>query len=204
MRLPACFLLAILATGARAQAPADPFEVTFRTLPAGGTGTVSRKTFTPPSLGYIEDYNLYLPPGHGASPTQKYPAIYLLHGGFGDWSSWNSGGVVQQIYFREGEMVGASRPVAAILPPDNVKIRFYVREGELPKIGIGEDVHVACDGCAANLSAKVYFIAGSAEYTPPVIYSESERSKLVYLVQARPAQPGSLRIGQPVTVTAGE
>jgi HlyD family secretion protein len=114
------------------------------------------------------------------------------------------GGVIQQIYFREGEMVGASKPVVAILPPDNVKIRFYVQENELPKIAIGEDVRVSCDGCASDLTAKIYFIASSAEYTPPVIYSESERAKLVYLVQARPAQPGSFRIGQPVTVTAGK
>lgn len=113
------------------------------------------------------------------------------------------GGVIQQIYFREGEMVGAAKPVVAILPPDNVKIRFYVQESELPKIRLGEDVRVACDGCASDLTAKIYFIASSAEYTPPVIYSESERGKLVYLVQARPAQPGNFRIGQPVTVTAG-
>ncbi|MFN7966471.1 MAG: alpha/beta hydrolase-fold protein [Acidobacteriota bacterium] len=99
-------------------APADPFEVTFRTLPAGGTGTVSRKTFTPPSLGYTEDYNLYLPPGHGASPTQKYPAIYLLHGGFGDWSSWNSGGVVQQIVDRLVD-AGAIEPVIVAMPDGN-------------------------------------------------------------------------------------
>jgi HlyD family secretion protein len=114
------------------------------------------------------------------------------------------GGVIQQIYFREGEMVGASKPVAAILPPDNVKIRFYVQETELPKIAIGAEVRVSCDGCAPNLAARVYFIASNAEYTPPVIYSESERSKLVYLVQARPAQPGNFRIGQPVTVTASQ
>lgn len=114
------------------------------------------------------------------------------------------GGVVQQIYFREGEMVGASRPVVSILPPDNVKIRFYVREAELPTLKIGDDVRITCDGCAPNLTAKIYFIASSAEYTPPVIYSESERSKLVFLVQARPAQPSNFRIGQPITVLPGQ
>ncbi len=93
--------------------------------------------------------------------------------------------------------------MVSILPPENVKVRFYVRETDLAKIKIGEDVQVSCDGCATNLTAKIYFIATSAEYTPPVIYSESERAKLVFLVQARPAQPDNLRIGQPVTVRLG-
>ncbi len=99
-------------------APADPYEVTFRTLAASSTGTVARKQFTPPSLGYVEDYNLYLPPGHGASPTQKYPALYLLHGGFGDWSSWNSGGVVQQIVDRLIDQ-GDIEPVIVAMPDGN-------------------------------------------------------------------------------------
>ena len=45
------------------------------------------------------------------------------------------------------------------------------------------------------------FIARSAEYTPPVIYSLEERAKLVYLIEARPDDPSKLRVGQPVTVT---
>jgi HlyD family secretion protein len=43
-------------------------------------------------------------------------------------------------------------------------------------------------------------IATQAEYTPPVIYSLEERNKLVFLIQARPTRPDSLRVGQPVTV----
>ena len=45
------------------------------------------------------------------------------------------------------------------------------------------------------------FIASSAEYTPPVIYSRDDRSKLVYLIEARPSEPDKFRVGQPVTVT---
>jgi HlyD family secretion protein len=59
---------------------------------------------------------------------------------------------------------------------------------------------VTCDNCAADLTAKIYFIATSAEYTPPVIYSVDERNKLVFLVQARPSNPASLRVGQPISV----
>lgn len=109
-------------------------------------------------------------------------------------------GVVQQIYFREGELVVAGRPIVAILPPGNVKVRFYVAQALLPRIAIGDTVAVHCDGCGAQ-QAKISFIARQAEYTPPVIYSEQERSKLVFLVEAIPEKPESLRVGQPVSVS---
>jgi len=109
-------------------------------------------------------------------------------------------GTIQQIYFRPGEMVAAGRPVVALLPPGNVKIRFFVSEVLLPTITLGDTVRVRCDGCASDVDARVSFISRTAEYTPPVIYSLEERSKLVYLIEARPQQPESLRVGQPVTV----
>jgi HlyD family secretion protein len=109
-------------------------------------------------------------------------------------------GTVQQIYFREGEMVPAQRPVLSIMPPGNMKVRFYVAEPDLPRIAIGDEVRITCDNCAPDLTARIYFIATTAEYTPPVIYSLDERNKLVYLVQARPSRPDVLRVGQPISV----
>ena len=109
-------------------------------------------------------------------------------------------GTIQQIYFREGEMVPERRPVLSIMPPGNLKLRFFVPETELPKLAIGDEVKVTCDNCSPDLTAKIYFIATSAEYTPPVIYSLDERNKLVYLIQARPARPDALRVGQPVSI----
>jgi HlyD family secretion protein len=109
-------------------------------------------------------------------------------------------GTIQQIYFREGEMVPAQRPALSIMPPGNLKLRFYVPEPDLPKLAIGDEVRVTCDNCAADLTAKIYFISTSAEYTPPVIYSLDERNKLVYLIQARPSRPNALRVGQPISV----
>jgi len=112
-------------------------------------------------------------------------------------------GTIQQIYFREGEMVPAQRPVLSIMPPGNMKLRFFVPESDLPKLSVGDEVRVTCDNCAADLTAKIYFIATSAEYTPPVIYSLDERNKLVYLIQARPSRPDDLRVGQPISVFVG-
>jgi HlyD family secretion protein len=109
-------------------------------------------------------------------------------------------GSVEQIYFRVGEMVSAGKPVVALLPPDNLKVRFFVNEAALPRIRLGDTVKVQCDGCAADLTATVSFIARSSEFTPPVIYSTEERAKLVFMIEARPQRPDRLRVGQPVSV----
>jgi len=112
-----------------------------------------------------------------------------------------SGGTIQQVYYRPGETVPAGRPVVALLPPQNLKLRFFAPETLLPEIKYGETVTVSCDGCEKGLTANVSFIARSTEYTPPVIYSLDERAKLVYLIEARPREPEKFRVGQPVTVT---
>ena len=109
-------------------------------------------------------------------------------------------GSIQQIYYRPGELVPAGRPVVSLLPPGNIKLRFFVPETVLPKIALGDAVTIHCDGCKAAVPAKVTFISRTSEFTPPVIYSLDERSKLVYLVEARTDAPGDLRVGQPVDV----
>jgi HlyD family secretion protein len=110
-------------------------------------------------------------------------------------------GTIQQVYYRPGETVAPGRPVVALLPPANLKIRFFAPETQLPEIKFGDTVAISCDGCQQGLTGKVSFIARSAEYTPPVIYSLDERAKLVFLIEARPDQPEKFRVGQPVTVS---
>lgn len=110
-------------------------------------------------------------------------------------------GTVQQVYFRSGEMVSGLRPVVALLPPGNIKLRFYVPEAALPKLRLGQTIGVDCDGCAEGISARVSFMSASAEYTPPVIFSLEERSKLVFRVEAVTQTPDKLRVGQPVSVS---
>ncbi len=114
-------------------------------------------------------------------------------------------GTIQQLYYRVGELVPAGRPVVAILPPGNLKIRFFVNEATLPKLKLGDPVTILCDGCDPDITARISFIARSSEFTPPVIYSLDERSKLVFLVEARTSdRPDRLRVGQPVSVVLGE
>jgi HlyD family secretion protein len=113
-------------------------------------------------------------------------------------------GVVQEVYFRPGEVVNAGQAVVAVLPPRNLKVRFFVAEPERAKLQVDQTIKLSCDGCSPDLHAKINFISREAEFTPPVIFSREQRKKLVYLVEARPEGPAiELTAGQPVTVTLG-
>ena len=111
-------------------------------------------------------------------------------------------GLVADTLFVRGEWVPAGAPVVSILPPGNIKVRFFVPEPVLGSVSEGQAVSITCDGCAAAVPARVTYIAPQAEYTPPVIYSRESRSKLVFLVEARPAPQDAPRLhpGQPVDV----
>lgn len=110
---------------------------------------------------------------------------------------------VSDTYYVVGDWVPAGGVVASLLPPANVKIRFFVPETELGRVKPGQTVNFNCDGCAAAMSATVSFISDRAEFTPPVLYSKENRAKLVYLVEAKPAADvaAKLNAGQPVDVT---
>ena len=109
---------------------------------------------------------------------------------------------VADTFFRVGEWVNAGQPVVALLPPGATKARFFVPESELGALQTGQPVSLHCDGCGAPIRARIEFIATQAEYTPPVIYSNTQRARLVFMVEARPDARDGLRLkpGQPVDV----
>ncbi len=110
--------------------------------------------------------------------------------------------VVHDTLYRAGEWVAAGNPVIELLPPENIKVRFFVPQQLLPQIKTGETVTVICDGAAHPLSATVNYISTQAEFTPPVIYNRENRARLVFMIEARfsPADAAELRPGQPVDV----
>jgi HlyD family secretion protein len=112
--------------------------------------------------------------------------------------------LVQDVYFRPGEVVNAGQPVLGLLPPTNRRIRFYVPEPRLSTLTLGATVAIACDSCPGDLQGRIVFISREAEFTPPVIFSEEERAKLVFRVEAQPTGDWTLPIGLPVTVTAAD
>lgn len=118
----------------------------------------------------------------------------------------SAAGTVEEVYFRPGEVVNAGQAVVALLPPGNLKVRFFVQEPVRATLQLDQTIRVTCDGCKGELTARISFIARDAEFTPPVIFSREQREKLVFLVEARPMEAtAKLTAGQPVTVSlAGE
>lgn len=108
--------------------------------------------------------------------------------------------LVQDVLARPGEWVAAGAPVLALMPPAAVHVRFFVPQDQLSRVNPGSAVELRCDGCPAPLAARVRQVATQAEYTPPVIYSNSARAKLVFRVEAVPEDPAALKPGQPVDV----
>jgi len=113
-----------------------------------------------------------------------------------------AGGQVADVLARPGETMAAGAPVVSLLPPGNIFVRFFVPEAAFATLHLGDPVALACDGCPTDLSATISFISPRAEYTPPLIYSESSKAKLVFLVEARPRPGQAVRLnpGQPIEV----
>jgi len=109
---------------------------------------------------------------------------------------------VQDTLYRQGEWVAAGNPVVVLLPPANLKVRFFVPQEMLPRIKTGENVSVTFDGAAKNYSATVNYISTQAEFTPPILYNRENRAKLIFMIEAKfsPADAADLRPGQPVDV----
>jgi HlyD family secretion protein len=108
-------------------------------------------------------------------------------------------GTVEQIFHRPGEVVAAGAPIIALLPPANMKVRFFVPESLLSQYPVGTRVIIHCDGCR-DTQAQVSFVAIQPQFTPPVIYSLDQREKLVFLVEARIGAASDVRPGAPVDV----
>ncbi len=111
-------------------------------------------------------------------------------------------GLVYDTLYREGEWVAAGKPIVALLPPQNIKVRAFVPETRVGSIQYGETVRVTVDGVREAFIGKVSYISPHAEYTPPVIYSKESRDKLVFMIEAvfDPAVSANLHPGQPVDV----
>jgi len=113
-----------------------------------------------------------------------------------------TGGQIADVLARPGETLAAGAPVISLLPPVNIFVRFFVPEKDFSKMHLGDQVTLAGDGWPGNLPATITFISPQAEYTPPLIYSESSKSKLVFIIEARPRpeQAAQLNPGEPIEV----
>lgn len=112
-------------------------------------------------------------------------------------------GLVFDTLYRTGEWVSAGNPIVQLLPPENIEVRFFVPETTVGSLKVGQKVNVHCDGCFSDIPAAITYISNQVEYTPPVIYSNENRSKLVFMVIAKPSVDKAplLHPGQPLEVT---
>jgi HlyD family secretion protein len=112
-------------------------------------------------------------------------------------------GLIVDTLFREGEWIPPGAPVVRLLPPTNIKIRFFAQEPSLSQFPVGTTLAIHCDGCPTDVVATVTYVSTEPEFTPPIIYSNETRAKLVFMIEARPTDDGVrvLRPGLPVTVT---
>ena len=110
-------------------------------------------------------------------------------------------GLIENTFFNVGEWVPAGTPVVSLLPPTRVKLRFFVPEEDIVRAKTGDVVSFTCDSCPADLKARIIYVSPRSEFTPPVIYSQSARTKLVFLIEARPEETRTLLPpGLPVAV----
>lgn len=107
---------------------------------------------------------------------------------------------VQRVYYREGEVIAAGQPVLSLLPPFNKKLRFFVPEADIAGLKLGQKISISCDLCSNDLNSTISYISSSVEFTSPIIFSEQERAKLVFRVEASPFNEPDVPVGLPVSV----
>lgn len=112
-------------------------------------------------------------------------------------------GLVHDTYYVKGDWVEAGKPVLSLLPPGEIKARFFVPENQLARIQRGRQVRLRADGLKPEVIGTISYISDRAEYTPPVIYSTESRQKLVFLVEASfaPEDVSELHPGLPVSIS---
>jgi HlyD family secretion protein len=109
-------------------------------------------------------------------------------------------GQIEEVFYRQGEYVIQGKPVLALLPAGALTVRFFVPQGQLVNFALGDTVKVTADGLAQSQSARIFHISRTAEFTPPIIYDQQSRQKLLFMVEARLAPDTVLRPGLPVDI----
>lgn len=108
-------------------------------------------------------------------------------------------GTVLVKYAEPGEIAVFGKPLFKIADLNEMELRVYISETQLPNIKIGQVVTVKVDDMDAMRSYEgtVSWISSSAEFTPKIIQTKEERVNLVYAVKIQVKNDGSLKIGMP-------
>jgi HlyD family secretion protein len=94
-------------------------------------------------------------------------------------------GRVERVIRHGGDLAGPSAPAVRFLPDGSVVAVLFVPAPRVAEVPVGAPLAVACDGCPADVKAVITSVASEAEFTPPIIYSDEERARLVFRAEAR-------------------
>ncbi|GEO24091.1 membrane protein [Cyclobacterium qasimii] len=108
-------------------------------------------------------------------------------------------GTVLGKFAEAGEVVAFGKPLYKIADLNEMLLRVYISETQLPNITIGKDVSVKIDSDDGMKAYKgtVSWVSSTAEFTPKIIQTKEERVNLVYAVKINVKNDGSLKIGMP-------
>lgn len=105
--------------------------------------------------------------------------------------------------YQTGEYIPQGQAVVSLLPPENIKVRFFLNDTQLGQVHVGDTVHISTRALSQPVVAHISYVSPTAEYTPPQLYNRDNREKLIYMIEAKPENPAQLTLhpGQPVDVT---
>lgn len=111
-------------------------------------------------------------------------------------------GIVFDTYYTQGEFVQGGYPVLSLVTKKNIKAIFFVPEYRLSHIRLNQKVRMSSDNDPDFATGHISYISNSAQYTSPIIYSQEERQRLVFRVEAKIDSPDLERIhfGQPISL----
>ncbi|MEO6716818.1 MAG: HlyD family efflux transporter periplasmic adaptor subunit [Novosphingobium sp.] len=101
-----------------------------------------------------------------------------------------------------GAIVQPGETVYTLTVDRPMRLRAYVAQTALSRIGPGMMVLVKADGNPKTYHGNIGFISSTAEFTPKSVQTESLRADLVYRLRINVSDPDdALRQGQPVTIS---
>lgn len=108
-------------------------------------------------------------------------------------------GTVLVKYAEQGEVASFAKPLYKVSNLDEMILRVYVGERQLPSLAIGGKTEVKIDAPDGMRSfpGTISWISSTAEFTPKVIQTKEERVNLVYAVKVNVKNDGALKIGMP-------
>ncbi len=111
-------------------------------------------------------------------------------------------GTVLGVYASKGEFLSLGKPVLKLGDIEQLKAVFFVSGRQLKEVKLQQKISLRVDGSKGlqRYPATVSYIRDKAEFTPKVIQTREERTKLVYRVEAICQNDGSLKQGMPLEV----